>query len=89
MVSYLNRVRRGRGIPLRKLAALLGCSTQNLFCRLYTSGPGRGPNLGTLTKLASALGVAIILVPVDARGKTDPRLVIPPPAPPKTKGDPP
>lgn len=69
---YLNRVRKARGLTLKQLAQLVGRPPCLVWRLLYSSKNPKGPKLETLDDYAKALGLAVILVPVDARGKTDP-----------------
>ena len=76
---WLNSVRVARGLSLAELGKLAGMSRVNVAMTLLPgSRPVRhSPTVRTISRLAQALGVAIILCPVDHRGRTQPLAIGP------------
>lgn len=78
---WLNSVRVARGLSLAELAKLAGMKKTNVAMHLLPgSRPTRhSPNMRSIAKLSQALGVALILCPVDHMGRTQPLAIAPAP----------
>ncbi len=80
---WLNSVRVARGLSLAELGKLAGMSRVNVAMTLLPgSRPVRhSPTVRSLQRLCQALGVALVLVPVDHKGRTQPLAIRPVTAP--------
>ena len=76
---WLNSIRKGRGLTIAECGKLAGMKTSTAAMFFLDSRPTRTmPSTRVLAKMFAVLGVAIILCPVDAFGRTDPRPLMPP-----------
>jgi transcriptional regulator with XRE-family HTH domain len=78
---WLNSIRKGRGLTIEQCAKLAGMGKSAAAMLFTDCRPGRvTPNTASMARMFSVLGVAVVLCPVDAFGRTDPRVLARPEA---------